>query len=422
MQSPNNTRHFADALKVKEIRFFLAAVAFYTLASRSVLVIIGYQIYQLTKSPAALGWLGLVEAIPAISLVLFGGYVADHFDRRKILLVTRVISCLGALALALLSLSQHAGALFGLYAVIFLVGVARGFADPAGNALEAQVVPKHLTVNASSWITSTWITCAIGGPALIGFIFAMWGPVTCYLLAAGSYLLAWLCTFAIKPRPFVRPEKKEPIFQSIGAGLKFMFGSQVLVGAASLDLFAVLFGGAVALLPIYAEDILHVGAKGLGLLNAASSAGALVVTLIATHRPPIAKAGRNLLWSVAGFGVSIIVFAFSKNFWLSMAALFFSGVFDGVSMVIRRSMIRLLSPDHMRGRVAAANWIFLSASNELGAFESGMVAALIGTVPCVAVGGVITLGVVALAAWKAPKLRALRFNPHTMEQQGTVST
>jgi MFS family permease len=199
-------------------------------------------------------------------------------------------------------------------------------------------------------------------------------------------------------------------------GWRFVLGHQPLWGAMALDLIAVLFGGVIALLPIFASDILHVGAQGLGLLNAASSVGALGIMLYATKHPPIANAGRNLLLTVAGFGVSILIFGFSKNFLLSLAALALSGVFDGISMVIRRSMVRLLSPDDMRGRISAVSWIFVCSSNELGAFESGMLAAWLGTIPCVAVGGVVTLAVVGVTACIAPQLRKLRFDPQTMER------
>lgn len=410
-------RHFADSLKIAEVRLFIVSVAFFTLASRAVLVIIGFQIYRITRAPAALGLLGLVEAVPAISLVLFGGHAADHFDRRKILLVTRLVSFFCAMALAVLSWKIQPAPLFGLYAVIFVAGIARGFADPANTAFESQIVPKHLTVNASSWITSTWISCAVAGPAIIGFVFDGWGAASSYFLIAAGFILSWICTALIAPKPQPAPKKEESVFKSIGVGWRFVFSNQLLLSAMSLDLFAVLFGGAVALLPVYADDILHVGAKGLGLLNAAPSLGALMITLMATHHPPIGRAGRNLLFAVAGFGVSILVFAFSKSFWLSMGALFFSGAFDGISMIIRRSLVRLLSPDPLRGRIAAANWVFISASNELGAFESGMLAALIGTVPCVAVGGLITLGVVAFTAATAGELRGLRFDVHTLEHK-----
>ena len=409
---------FRDALKIPDIRLFIGSVAFFTLASRALAVVVGFQIYQITHNPMMLGWLGLVEAIPALSLVLFGGYVADHFDRRKILLITRSASFLCALGLAWLSWeSRGTNSLLGLYAVIFLAGVARGFADPANTAFEAQVVPKHLTVNAASWISSTWISSSVIGPAAIGFIFDAWGAMGSYIIIAVCFILSWFCTLLISPKPRTIPQQKESIFKSIGIGWHFVFTNPPLLGGLTLDLFAVLFGGAIALLPVYANDILHVGAKGLGLLNAAPSLGAVLITLLATHRPPIARAGRNLFLSVFGFGLSILVFAFSKNFWLSMTALFFSGVFDGVSMTIRRSMLRLLSPDHLRGRIAAASWVFVCSSNELGAFESGMLAGFIGTVPSVAVGGIITLGVVAIVASLAKELRNLRFNVQTMERE-----
>jgi MFS family permease len=386
------------------------------MAYRALLVVIAFQIYRITRSPLALGWLGLVEAVPAISLVLIGGYVADHFNRRRILLVTRLVSTLCALTLAFLSWEAVSPSVFGLYFVIFLAGIARGFADPASAAFEAQIVPKALTVNASSWISSTWVSAAAIGPAIIGFVFDAWGAKGSYLLISVSFVVSWFCTFAIKTKPMPMPEKTDSIFKSIGTGWHYVWNNQVLLGALALDLFAVLFGGAVALLPIYADEILHVGARGLGLLNAAPFTGSLFIMLFATRYPPMARAGRNLLLVVAGFGVSILVFAFSKNFLLSMAALFLSGVFDGVSVVIRRSILRLLSPDHLRGRVAAANFIFICASNELGAFESGMVAALIGTIPCVAVGGALSLGIVGVVAVFFPKLRRLRFDVHTLEQ------
>ena len=416
MPSKTSSHHFTTALKNPDIRFFIGSVGFFTLGSRALAVVIGFQIYQITHSALCLGWLGLVEAIPAISLVMLGGYVADHFNRRKILLITRASSCICGLALATLSSQSYAHTLIGLYSVIFAAGIARGFADPANSAFEAQVVPKEITVNGASWIASVWVGCSVLGPAIIGFVFEAWGAYGSYLLITGFFILSWLFTIAIGPKPQIMPQHKEPFLKSVTTGWRFVLNHQPLWGAMTLDLIAVLFGGVIALLPIYANDILHVGASGLGLLNAATSVGALSMMLYATKHPPIAKAGRNLLLTVAGFGVSILIFGFSKNFILSLAALALSGVFDGISMVIRRSMVRLLSPDDMRGRISAVSWIFICSSNELGAFESGMVAAAIGTIPCVAIGGVITLGVVALTAYIAPQLRNLRFDLKTMER------
>lgn len=407
-----------DALRVPDIRLFLGAVGFYSMGSRALLVVIGFQVYQLTHSAMALGWLGLVEAVPALLLVLFGGYIADRHDRRRILLVTRAVSVGCAVALAFFSWKGSAETIGWLYAVIFVAGIARAFSDPAGTAFEAQVVPKHLTVNAASWISSTWLSSWAVGAAAIGFVYDAFGPSVSYAVIAVSFVVSWLCTWRIasKPRP-AQPAIAGGIrglASNLFEGWKFVFSRQPLWGALALDLFAVLFGGAIAILPIFAHDILQVGAGGLGLLNASAQLGALTVTLLATHRPPIARAGRNLLLAVAGFGVSMLVFAFSKHFWLSMIALFASGAFDGVSVVIRRSMVRLLSPDHLRGRIAAANWVFVCSSNELGALESGMLAAWIGAVPCVAFGGVATLAIVATTALAARQLRELRFDPKTM--------
>lgn len=410
------TKSFA-ALKVTQVRLFIGAVGSFTLASRALAVVIAFQIYKITHSPLALGWLGLIEAIPAISIAPFGGYIADHFNRKNILLVTRGALIVCTLGLAILSWQKNTNPLLGLYLIIFLAGIARGFADPANTALEAQIVPKHLTVNATSWIGTTWITCSILGPAAIGFIFDALSASGSYFIIAFGFSASWLFTLQMQPAAQNLPHKREEIWGSIATGWRFIFRHQPLFSAMSLDLFSVFFGGAMILLPIYANDILHVGAKGLGLLNAAPSLGAMITTLIATRHTPIGKAGKNLLLAVAGFGLSTLAFAFSKNFLLSLAALFFTGVFDGISMVIRRSMVRLLSPDNLRGRVAAANSIFIVASNELGAFESGMVAALIGTIPCVAFGGVMTLAIVGIVFAKAKELCNLKFNTTTMERK-----
>ncbi|MBF0510967.1 MAG: MFS transporter [Candidatus Omnitrophica bacterium] len=413
MPSKISPSHFASALQDRNICFFIASVGSFTLGSRALAVVIGFQIYKITHSALCLGWLGLIEAIPALSLVLIGGWVADHFNRKRILLITRASSFLCAATLAFLSLQHLGKSILWLYIVIFIVGIARAFADPANSAFEAQVVPKTMTVQGGSWIASTWLGCSIVGPALIGFIFEAWKAQGSYLFISAFFAISWFLTLRIRPKPQVKPVYKEPILKSISSGWKFVLSHQPLWAAMTLDLIAVLFGGVIALLPIYASDILHVGAKGLGLLNAATSIGALSMMLYATKHPPITNAGRNLLLTVLRF---CLVFGFSRNFILSLAALALSGVFDGISMVIRRSMVRLLSPDDMRGRISSVSWIFICSSNELGAFESGMIAAWIGAIPCVALGGIITLGVVGISAWCAPELRRLRFNPHTMER------
>jgi MFS family permease len=399
------------SLRLPEFRHWMVAAAFATLASRALAVALGFQIYDLSKDPLALGILGLVEAIPSIGLSLFGGHIADRHDRRRIVLITRGVSVLAALAFAALSLNVQVVGLAALYAVVFVAGIARGFADPANSAFEAQVIPRELYVNASTWSGTMWQATSIVGPALGGFVYAFFGVTNTYLLIAALFALAWVFMSRIKKKPIPLVQEGESIWTSIGLGVRYVFRSQIFVGAMALDLFAVLFGGAIALLPIFATDILNVGPQGLGLLVAAPSAGALIAMLWSTRRPPVKNAGKILLTVVAGFGVSMIVFALSKNFFLSLFALAMSGMFDGVSIVIRETILRLYSPDALRGRIAAVNWIFIGSSNEIGAFESGIAAKLVGAVPAVWIGGILTLCIVAVTALFAPKLRNLHLDP-----------
>jgi MFS family permease len=404
----------ADAyasLRLPEFRYWLASSVFSTLANRALAVAIGYQIYELTRDPLALGILGLVEAIPAVGLSLFGGHFADRHDRRAIVLVTRAISVLAALALALLSLNVQVMGVAALYAVVFVAGVARGFADPAASAFEAQVVPRVLYVNAATWSGSVWQATAIVGPALGGFVYAFFGVTAAYAMIALFLALAWGCMALIQRKPMPPYDKGESVWQSIKVGVSYVLHHQVLVGSMALDLFAVLFGGAIALLPVYASDILNVGPAGLGLLVAAPSVGALAAMLWSTRHPPVKQAGKILFGVVAGFGVSMIVFALSRNFFLSLFALALSGMFDGISMVIRETILRLYSPEHLRGRIAAVQWIFIGSSNEIGAFESGVAASVLGAVPAVWLGGVVTLIVVGVTFVLAPKLRAMDLRP-----------
>lgn len=412
-------RHDAyAALRVPEFRYWLAAAAFSTLASRALAVALGYQIYVVTKDPLALGLLGLVQAIPAVSLSLFGGHIADRYDRRRLVLIMRAVSVIAALAFAAISRDVQTSGLAAIYAVVFVAGIARGFADPANSAFEAQVVPRSLYLNASTWAGSVWEVTAIIGPTLGGIAYAWLGATSTYLLIALFQGLAWVFLALIRPKPMPPVDHTESIWRSISVGVKYVFHHQVLVGSMALDLFAVLFGGAVALLPIFASDILMVGAAGLGLLVAAPSVGALVSMLWAMRHPPVAHAGRTLLAVVAGFGIATIVFAFSRTMWLSLLALAFAGMFDGVSVVIRDTTMRLLSPENLRGRIAAVNWIFIGSSNEIGAFESGVAASLFGTVPAVWLGGVATLIVVGIVAAVAPQLRTLNLDPRLHQPEG----
>jgi MFS family permease len=403
------------ALRVGEIRLMLAASGFAGLANRALAVVVGYQVYALTKSPLMIGFLGLVEAVPAIALSLYGGHVADRADRRAIILCARLVSFACAVAFAVISLDSHAASVIALFAVVFAAGLARGFHDPAAIAFEAQVVPQHLTLNASSWFSTVWQGTAIVGPALGGIAYDLAGPVATYAGLATLHALSALALAGIAKKPKPVPRAGESILRSIGIGVRFVFGNQVLVASMALDLFAVMFGGVVALIPVFADVVLKIGATGVGILVAAPAAGGILIMLWSTRHPPIRHAGRNLMLCVTGFGISVIVFALSTNFYLSLAALALSGMFDGISVVIRRAILRLHSPEHMRGRIAAVNMMFISASNELGAFQSGMAAAAFGTVRYVWLGGIATILIAAGVASFAPKLRRLHLGAGAAE-------
>jgi MFS family permease len=398
----------ACPLSLPAFRPLVAAYMAGGFAARSLAVVIGFQVYQLTGDPLALGLLGLVEAIPALSLALFGGYVADQFNRRSILLITRATLALCVAVLTVVSMEGMATSVLTLYAVIFIVGIARGFSDPAIIGLEAQVVPRERAVKASVWLASAGQTAAVLGPASAGFAYDLIGPAGTYATIASLYALSFACVLVLPRVPTPRPGAREPVFRSIAEGVRFVFGHQVFLGAMCLDLFAVLFGGAVALLPIFATDILGVGARGLGFLSAAPAVGSLLVMVISIRWPPVARAGRNMLLAVTGFGIAMIVFGLSTSFALSLAALVVSGICDGVSVVIRRTIMRMLSPNHLRGRIASVNSVFIGSSNEIGALESGVAASLIGARPTVWLGGIVTLAVVATVVWRAPKFRRLR--------------
>ena len=393
-------------LRQHDFRALLGARFTTTLATSALATVVGYQVYIITRDPLALGWLGLVEAIPALSLMLFGGHVADRRDRRSIILVTSAAATACSVALALIS-ADDAATLIPILVVIFLIGVASGFERPALTAFEAQVIPREQAVQGVSYQSTVSQTGGILGPVLGGVAVAIVGVAGTYAAIALLLAIATGCLFAIPRKPMPEPVPGESIVDSLLGGLRYVARTPALIGSMALDLFAVFFGGAIALLPIFATDILHVGPVGLGLLRTAPAVGALGVMLIATRRPPSRHAGRTLLICVAGFGVSMIVFGQSTTFALSMIALFFSGVTDGLSMIIRSTILRVLSPERIRGRVASVNWVFIGASNELGAFESGVAARIFGTVPTVVGGGLITLGVVAAVAMLVPTLRTL---------------
>lgn len=388
-------------------RAVLVSGALARFASAAFAVLLGFQVFEITRNPLDLGLLGLVEALPGVGLVLYGGHVADRLRRRAILLVTTALLAALALAAAVVS-ARLPGQVAPLFAVAFLLGVVRAFEDPAASGLESQVVPLHALVRGMALLATTGRLAGVLGPVLGGFAWSWLGPAGTYAAIALAFALALLALLPVPDasQPFVEPDNQGAAIRII-EGVRFVFRDQVLLGSMLLDLFAVFFGGATALLPAVATEILHVGPEGFGLLRGAAALGSLLAALLAARLLPQRRAGQALLWVIAGFGVSMIVFGFSRLLWLSFAALFVAGFCDGISVVIRRAILRLGSPEGMRGRIAAVKSVFVGSSNELGAFESGVAASLLGVSAAIWTGGIATLLIVAGTAALMPQLRRL---------------
>ncbi|MGE5412498.1 MAG: MFS transporter [Clostridiales bacterium] len=408
-----NTNDAYAALRIVDYRRFITARFLITFAIQMQSVVIGWQIYQITHDALSLGLIGMAEAIPFLGVTLFAGHIADLVDRKYIILLSNLVYFICTIALLLIStVLQPLLSSFGpmpIYMVIFITGLARGFLSPAQSAFAAQLVPKELFGNASTWNSVAWQVAEVGGPAIGGLICGFWGFAAAYFFVMTFSAIGWLFFFFVKKRPVPVKAKDETIWESLSSGLKFVFGNQIILSAISLDMFAVFFGGAISVLPIFADQVLHTGAKGLGFLRAAPAVGAIMMSLVQAYWPPFKKAGRNLLICVFGFGVCIILFAISKSFYLTMFILMVSGMFDNVSVIIRATIIQIYTPDEMRGRVSAVNGIFIGSSNELGSFESGLAAKLLGLIPSVIFGGSMTLAVVTSVRKLAPKLRRLSF-------------
>ena len=414
VKSPGAT----NILGLREFRALLGARFTNALGMSALATVVAFQTYDVTRDPLALGLLGLVEAIPALGLMLVGGHLADRRDRRSIIVMTSALLVVGSLVLAAISLNPALIGLPLILAVVFVIGVAAGFERPALSAFEAQVIPLEHASRGASFMGSVWTTAGIIGPALGGISVAIVGLPATYLGITVVLALSTGCVLLIPRKPIPVPRPGESVVQSLTSGARFVARSQTLWGSMALDLFAVFFGGAIALLPIFAADILKVGPFGLGLLRTAPSAGALLAMLITTRYQPTRFAGRIFLVCVTAFGVSMIVFGLSTIFALSLVALFVSGLADGVSVVIRSVILRVESPEAMRGRIASVNFVFIGASNELGAFESGVAASLFGVVPAIVGGGILTLLVVAGVSVFAPELRRLDLGRRMIEGPG----
>lgn len=377
-------------------------------ANACLMAMLGFHLYAATHDPLTIGWLGLAQAIPAITLVLYGGVMADRHSRRRVVLCARAAYAALAAMLALGSVASGESLVWILYAAGFLLGCAAAFSGPAVSGLEAEVVPAESTLRAVAILGSASQAAALAGPVVGSLLFAFAGPGGFYNVIAVLFTISGLIVLVRVPNRAAHPRSEgDGVLTRIAEGIRHVVGDQLLIGSMALDLFAVFFGGAQALLPVFATDILHVGPTGFGFLRAAISVGALLAMLVAVRHPPRAKAGLALFAAVGGFGLAIIVFALSRSFLLSFAALVVVGACDGVSMVVRQGILRLAAPGPLRGRVAAVRNVFLNGSNELGDFESGMLAGAVGPVASVWMGGVVTLFVVAVAAWRTPKLRRL---------------
>ncbi|MEA3244699.1 MAG: MFS transporter [Gemmatimonadota bacterium] len=404
-------------LRIANFRRYVLAIVCMTLATMIQGTIVGWQMYELTRDPLALGLIGLAEAVPFIAMSLYAGHITDVHDRRRVAIVALTVYFASALALLVLpaALGSRSPALpKAIYLVIIMSGVARSFLQPARQALGAEVVPRVLFTRSVTWRSGAWQLAAVIGPALGGLLYALGGLRLSYAADAILTACGVLFLFRIERAPLpVRPAT-EPIIQRLVSGVRFVFREKVVLGALTLDMFSVLFGGAVALLPIYAADILHVGASGLGLLRSAPAIGAVITSVVLTHARPFRQTGRTLLRAVAIYGVAMVAFGVSTNFAFAVGALVVSGAADMVSVFIRSTLLTTRTPPELLGRVMSVNGIFVGSSNEIGAFESGVTADWFGAVPSVVLGGFLTLAVVGVTAWKNPTLRALRgLDPET---------
>lgn len=397
------------ALRYPEFRSFLLMRFFLTIGYQVQGVVIGWYIYNLTKDPFSLGLVGLAEAIPAIGIALYGGYVADKSNKKVLLnkvVALILVSSTVLFVVTLPSVTEQLGQsmlINIIYLMIFVNGIARGFYAPTSFSLMALMIPREHYPNSSTWNSSAWQTASILGPAIGGLLYGFSGIHDTFIFILVCLAISFVATFFIKSRPATYIPTTS-IFKSLSEGLRFVFKTKMLVGALSLDLFSVFFGGAVALIPVVASEILKVGATEFGFLRAAPAVGAVLTMLVMTRFSPMGKPWRNLLFAVTGFGASIICYGLSTNFYLTLFFLFLEGAFDSVSVIIRSTILQLLTPEEMRGRVSAVNSMFIGSSNEIGQFESGLTAKLMRTVPAIVFGGSMTLLVAGVTWFKTKKL------------------
>ncbi len=378
------------------------------LSYQIVAVTVGWHVYELTGDPWSLGLIGLAEVVPFFCVAPFAGYLVDHLPRRKLGAAACGLLALNAVALALVASGRlSVGGTWPIYVAVAVGGIGRSFIGPVYNALFARVLRREQFARGASMGSVVFQTGLVLGPAFGGILVGASGKAMAYAVAAGFAIAAVIALLRMPVTEPAQQQQRGPVFASIGEGLRFVFGHQILLAALALDMFAVLFGGAISLAPAFIKDVLHAGPEALGILRGAPALGSVAVAVWLSRRPLQANAGRIMLGSVVGFGACMVGFGLSTSLWLSVGILLLSGVFDGISVVLRSTVLQLATPDHMRGRVSSVNSLFISSSNELGAFYSGSMARLLGLVPSVVIGGFMTIGVVGITAWKAPKLRTL---------------
>ena len=394
------------ALRYRDYRLLLIGRFITGFGNEMLTFAISWEIWLRTQSAFALGMVGLVQIVPVILLSLPAGHVADQYNRKRIVIISELSIGLCVLGLGWLSYTE--GPIYLIYILLLGIGIARSFNDPASSTLVPETVPPHLFASAATWNTSVWHFASITGPALAGVVIGFFNAVTfIYIFAAFAAILFVILLSMIQGRKLALAEKSAT-WSAVKEGFRFMRDTKVILAAITLDMFAVLFGGAVALLPIYATDILKVGAQGMGIMRAVPSIGALIMAFVIAHVPPMKQAGKTLLLAVAGFGLATIIFGVSTSFVLSVAILGVLGALDNISVVIRGTLVLTQTPDHMRGRISAVNGIFVGVSNELGAFESGVAASLLGPVGAVVFGGIGTIIVVLTIARLFPAMRNLK--------------
>lgn len=413
--SENKTYDAFQSVRIPEYRNLMAGRFIFISALRMMGTLTGWWIYNLTNDPFAIGLLGLAEVIPAVSFSLYAGHFIDQNEKRKLILRGVVLYLLCCLLMLTLSWTEHSAVMqkqqiaICIYVIIFCTGIIRAFTGPVFGVLVASVVPRALLQNAATWNQGIWLTASVTGHAVGGLLIAAVGNLYTLVIICVCIIVAFGILFTIKPYQPVADTKEKATWESVKEGVRFVLKTKEIMGALSLDMFAVLFGGAVALIPVYARDILKVGPQGFGWLNAAIDIGAILMVIILTVFPMRWQQGYKLLFAVAGFGICIIVFALSDYYLLSFVALLIAGMLDGVSVVVRGTILQLKTPDAMRGRVMSVNSMFINSSNELGQFESGIAARILGVRPSVVFGGCMTLLVVIVTWFKAPSLRKMEY-------------